>query len=89
MEMGTLEGVIGFVEAGVGIAAMPESFIAPISKGRKVVLLPLPKEVAMVRTYVVSSQHTASPLVSDFVSDCSPGGRIDARAKISAREERS
>jgi LysR family transcriptional regulator, cell division regulator len=70
MEMGTLEGVIGFVEAGVGIAAMPESFIAQISKGRKVVLLPLPKEVATLRTYVVSSQQTASPLVNDFVDHC-------------------
>lgn len=74
MEMGTLEGVIGFVEAGVGIAAMPESFIAPISKGRKVVLLPLPKEVATLRTFIISSQHAASPLVSDFVNDCSPEG---------------
>jgi LysR family transcriptional regulator, cell division regulator len=71
MEMGTLEGVIGFVEAGVGIAAMPESFIAPISKGRKVVMLPLPKEVATLRTFIISSQHAASPLVSDFVSHCS------------------
>lgn len=70
MEMGTLEGVLGFVEAGVGIAAMPESFTGPISKGRKVVMLPLPKEVATLRTYVVSSQHTASPLVDDFVSHC-------------------
>ena len=74
MEMGTLEGVIGFVEAGVGVAAMPESFIAPISKGRKVVMIPLPKEVATLRTYVVSSQHTASPLVNDFVDHCCPGG---------------
>lgn len=74
MEMGTLEGVIGFVEAGVGIAAMPESFIAPISRGRKVVLLPLPKEVATLRTYVVSAQHTTSPLVIDFVSHCCPVG---------------
>jgi LysR family transcriptional regulator, cell division regulator len=70
MEMGTLEGVIGFVEAGVGIAAMPESFISPISKGRKVVMLPLPKDVATLRTFVVSSQHTASPLVNDFVDHC-------------------
>jgi DNA-binding transcriptional LysR family regulator len=70
MEMGTLEGVIGFVEAGVGIAAMPESFISPISRGRKVVMLPLPKEVATLRTYVVCSQHAASPLVKDFVGHC-------------------
>jgi LysR family transcriptional regulator, cell division regulator len=74
MEMGTLEGVIGFVEAGVGIAAMPESFIRPISKGRKVVLLPLPGKMATLRTYVVALEHTASPLVNDFVDHCRPGG---------------
>jgi DNA-binding transcriptional LysR family regulator len=70
MEMGTLEGVIGFVEAGVGIAAMPESFIRPISKERKVVLLPLPGKMATLRTYVVALEHTASPLVNDFVDHC-------------------
>jgi len=70
MEMGTLEGVIGFVEAGVGIAAMPESFIGPISQGRKVVMLRLPREVDTLRTYVVSLQHSASPLMNDFVDHC-------------------
>jgi DNA-binding transcriptional LysR family regulator len=70
MEMGTLEGVIGFVEAGVGIAAMPESFIRPISKGRKVSILSLPKNVAVLRTYVVCLEPTASPLVKDFVDYC-------------------
>ncbi|MBV9875918.1 MAG: LysR family transcriptional regulator [Verrucomicrobia bacterium] len=72
MEMGTLEGVLGFVEAGVGIAAMPESFIGPMSQGRKVVMISLPKDVAALRTYVLSSQHTASPLVNDFVDQCCP-----------------
>jgi LysR family transcriptional regulator, cell division regulator len=70
LEMGTLEGVIGFVEAGVGIAAIPESFFRPISKGRKVVVLPLPKNLATLRTYVVALEPTASPLVNDFVDHC-------------------
>jgi LysR family transcriptional regulator, cell division regulator len=70
MEMGTLEGVIGFVEAGVGIAAMPESFIRPISKGRQVSILSLPKETAVLQTYVVCLEPTVSPLVNDFVEHC-------------------
>jgi DNA-binding transcriptional LysR family regulator len=70
MEMGTLEGVIGFVEAGVGIAAMPESFIRPISKGRHVSMLSLPKETAVLQTYVVCLEPTTSPLVNDFVEHC-------------------
>jgi DNA-binding transcriptional LysR family regulator len=70
MEMGTLEGVIGFVEAGVGIAAMPESFVRPISKGRQVSMLSLPKETAVLQTYVVCLEPTTSPLVNDFVEHC-------------------
>jgi DNA-binding transcriptional LysR family regulator len=70
MEMGTLEGVIGFVEAGVGIAAMPESFVRPISKGRQVSMLSLPKETAVLQTYVACLEPTASPLVNDFVEHC-------------------
>jgi hypothetical protein len=48
----------------------PESFIRPISKGKKVVMLSLPNEVATLQTYVVSWQHTASPLVNDFFDHC-------------------
>jgi DNA-binding transcriptional LysR family regulator len=70
MEMGTLEGVIGFVEAGVGIAAMPESFVRPISKWRQVSMLSLPKETAVLQTYVACLESTASPLVNDFVEHC-------------------
>ena len=49
---------------------MPESFIRPISKGKKVVMLSLLSEVATLQTYVVSWQHTASPLVNDFFEHC-------------------
>ena len=70
MEMGTLEGVIGFVEAGVGIAAMPESFICRIRKGRQVSLLSLPKDTAVLQSYVACLEPTASPLVKDFVEYC-------------------
>jgi LysR family transcriptional regulator, cell division regulator len=73
MEMGTLEGVIGFVEAGVGIAAVPESFIRPAGKERKVSMVSLPREFATLRTYVVCLRDTASPLVNDFVRQCGLG----------------
>ena len=35
MEIGTLEGIVGLVEAGVGVATMPESFVRPLLRGRK------------------------------------------------------
>jgi DNA-binding transcriptional LysR family regulator len=59
MEMGTLEGVVEFVEAGIGIAAMPESFIRPISKGKKVVMLSFPTKPRRCRLMwsLVSTRH--------------------------------
>ena len=72
MEIGTLEGIIGFVEAGVGIATMPESFIRALLRKRKVGLIPLPKELAIIRTFVIFSSNRDSRLVSDFVRHCRP-----------------
>jgi DNA-binding transcriptional LysR family regulator len=71
MEIGTLEGIIGFVETGVGVAAMPKSFVRTLLRGRKLVLLPLPKDIATIQTFVVSSQISESSLlVSAFVDRC-------------------
>jgi LysR family transcriptional regulator, cell division regulator len=71
MEIGTLEGIIGFVETGVGVAAMPESFVQPLLRGRKIGLLQLPKAIATIQTYVVSSHSSdSSLLVSAFMDHC-------------------
>jgi LysR family transcriptional regulator, cell division regulator len=74
MEIGTLEGIIGFVEAGVGIAAMPESFIRALLRKRKVGLLALPKELANIRTFVIFSSNHDSRLTSDFLRHCRDAG---------------
>jgi DNA-binding transcriptional LysR family regulator len=86
MEMGTLEGVIGFVEAEVGIAAMPETFIRPISKGRKLTILSLPKNVAVLQTYLVCLGATASPLVRDFMDYCLETTNKESHADIPAAQ---
>jgi DNA-binding transcriptional LysR family regulator len=71
MEIGTLEGIIGLVETGVGIATMPESFVRPLLRGRKVALLQLPKDVATIRTFLVSSHSSESSLlVNAFLDHC-------------------
>jgi DNA-binding transcriptional LysR family regulator len=71
MEIGTLEGIIGFVESGVGVATMPESFVQPMLRGRKLGLLQLPAELATIQTYVISSHDSESSLlVSAFVNHC-------------------
>jgi DNA-binding transcriptional LysR family regulator len=54
LELGTLEGIVGFVEGGLGIAAMPRVFAAALAAGRKVHLLALPRELRRLDTYVVA-----------------------------------
>jgi len=71
MEIGTLEGIIGFVETGLGVAVMPESFVQTLLRGRELMLLPLPKDIASIQTFVVSSKISESSLlVSAFVGHC-------------------
>ena len=71
MEIGTLEGIIGFVESGVGVATMPESFVQPLLRGRKLRLLQLPTDLATIQTFVISSHDSESSLlVSAFVDHC-------------------
>ena len=71
MEIGTLEGIIGLVETGVGVATMPESFVRPLLRGRKVALLLLPKDVATTQIFVISSRSSESSLlVNAFLDHC-------------------
>lgn len=52
-ELGTLEGVLGFVETGLGIAAMPRAFVRAAAAKRKLRLHELPKGVRQLKTYLV------------------------------------
>ena len=71
MEIGTLEGILGLVEAGVGVATMPESFVQPLLRGRNLVLLEVPKDMRMIQTFVVCSRNNESTLlVNAFVDHC-------------------
>jgi LysR family transcriptional regulator, cell division regulator len=71
MEIGTLEGIIGLVETGVGVATMPESFVRPLLRGRKVALLLLPKDIATTQIFVISSRSSESSLlVNAFLDQC-------------------
>lgn len=71
LELGTLEGILGFVEAGLGIAAMPRSFIKALSVKRSVSLLKLPAEIATLETYLVAPAADESRVaVNHFVQIC-------------------
>lgn len=68
LELGTLEGILAFVEAGVGIAAMPRGFAAALGGARKIRLLALPRALARLETFLVApARADASRSANAFV----------------------
>jgi DNA-binding transcriptional LysR family regulator len=68
LELGTLDGILGFVEAGIGIAVMPRAFVRSLTATRAVELLPLPRELRRADTYLVApSSNDSSRIVNEFI----------------------
>jgi DNA-binding transcriptional LysR family regulator len=79
-ELGTLEGVLGFVEVGAGVAAMPKAFALAAAGQRKLRLLPLPVKIARLQSYLVAPAREDVPfIVNEFVTslDAQPGSSPD------------
>ncbi len=53
LELGTLEGILGFAEAGMGIAAMPRAFVTAAASKRRLRLHALPPRMRELETYLV------------------------------------
>jgi LysR family transcriptional regulator, cell division regulator len=69
LEIGTLEGILAFVEAGMGIAAMPRAFVASLARGRAARLFELPRALRRLSTYLVApARADASFAANDLVS---------------------
>jgi LysR family transcriptional regulator, cell division regulator len=69
LEIGTLEGIVGLVEAGMGIAAMPRAFVASLARGRAARLLELPRALRRLNTYLVAPAGADASLATrDFVA---------------------
>ena len=70
-QLGTLEGVLGFVEAGAGIAAMPRAFAHAAGGRRALRQLPLPAKLARLETYLVApAPAECSSVLKDLVNLC-------------------
>jgi DNA-binding transcriptional LysR family regulator len=70
-ELGTLDGILGFVEGGLGVAAMPRAFASSLATSRNVHLLELPPELARLETYVVApARGEASFAASELFARC-------------------
>ena len=54
LELGTLEGMLGFIELGLGLAVMPRAFVASAGSKRALALLDLPPPLRALKTYLVA-----------------------------------
>lgn len=80
-ELGTLEGVLGFVAVGEGVAAMPLAFAKAAAGKRPIRLLPLPPKYARLDTHVVApAAADASFVVNEFVAALRAGPARGAAA---------
>lgn len=55
LELGTLDGILAFVEGGLGVAAMPRAFVASAGSNRKLAMMKLPPAVRHLETYLVTA----------------------------------
>jgi len=68
--VGTLEGLIGSVRAGSGVAVLPRSYLAD-SRARNLSLLPMPEGLSPVEIYlVVQRWNLPIRLLNAFVQSC-------------------
>lgn len=55
LELGSLDAILAFVETGLGIAAMPRSFVASAGAKRKLAVLNLPKNIHRLETHLITA----------------------------------
>lgn len=67
LEAGTLDSVLSLVEAGAGIATLPEAFVRAQRPGRKLRRFALPREIRSVDTYMTFRvDERATTLTREF-----------------------
>jgi len=69
LEAGTLDSVLSLVEAGAGIATLPQAFVAAQRAGRKIRRFALPRDIRVVDTHMAfrADEHT-SGMVQAFAA---------------------
>ncbi|MCM3762478.1 LysR family transcriptional regulator [Alkalihalobacillus oceani] len=64
MELGTLDGIIGCVSAGLGVSLLPRSVVEKHSEATQLVLHPIPRQFGKVNTLFIyrKDQHLSASL---------------------------
>jgi DNA-binding transcriptional LysR family regulator len=67
--MNSIEGVVNFIESGIGFSVMPEEIISSFYGNRNIKTFPLPKELGLMTTILVYRKDVAlSPALKAFIS---------------------
>jgi LysR family transcriptional regulator, cell division regulator len=80
MEIGTIEGIIGCVSAGLGITMLPRSVVERTSRRNKVRIHKLPKNAGRVETlFITPKAQVASSAMERLLEVIAAGSRRGAR----------
>jgi len=70
-EMNSIEGVVNFVESGIGFSFLPKEIISTFYNTRKIKTFPLPKEMCVMTTVLIYKKDIPlSPALKAFLSLC-------------------
>ena len=69
LEMGTLEGIIGCVSAGLGITMMPFSVVErPVKRGEVAIHRLAPDDARLETVFIMRRDMIRSPALEEFLS---------------------
>lgn len=67
--MNSIEGVVNFIEAGIGFSFLPKEIIAAFYSKRKIKTFPLPSAIGGIKTILIYRKGTvSSPVLNAFIS---------------------
>ncbi|RDC56438.1 LysR family transcriptional regulator [Pedobacter chinensis] len=65
----SIEGVVNFIESGIGFSFLPAEIVSTFYSGRKVSTFSLPKEIGTVKTVLIyRKDNLSSPVLKAFLS---------------------
>ena len=72
-EMNSIEGVINFIESGIGFSFLPNEIISAFYSKRKLKTFALPKEIGFMKTVLIyRKENLSSPVLKAFISLYAP-----------------
>jgi|SRR5690554_503212 len=65
----SIEGVVNFIESGIGFSFLPEEIVSSFYSGKKIKTFPLPNEIGSVKTVLIyRKDNLSSPVLKAFIN---------------------